>query len=165
VELSESPTTGLTARILLPPDLLADESTLPPTPPRPTSAAWPKKPAHERVDAPSIPATRTETPTPAPTQQARTPNGLVKRQSRRRTQAAASTPATPTPRTPDRPSAPTNDPNSERSPSQVRSMLSAFQQGHQRGQLAMSGVGSAAQPKPGEPDSVAPVREEEPGDH
>ena len=161
VDLSESPTTGLTARILLPPDLLADESTLPPPAPpspkpllpqRPVKKAEPvpsaPEPEPEPVEAPSIPATRTETPTPAPTQPARTPNGLVKRQSRRRTQQPASTaPAAPTPRAPDRPSpptTPTTGASGERTPSQVRSMLSAFQQGHQRGQLAMSGADAVA---------------------
>jgi signal transduction histidine kinase len=158
VDLSESPTTGLTARILLPPDVLADESTLPPPAPpspkpllpqRPVKQAEPvlstPTPAPEPVEVPSIPATRTETPAPAPTQQARTPNGLVKRQSRRRTQQAASTgPAAPTPRATDRPTTPTDGASGERTPSQVRSMLSAFQQGHQRGQLAMSGVDAVA---------------------
>ncbi len=161
VDLSESPTTGLTARILLPPDLLADESTLPPpAPPTPkpllARSAPPKTPeTPEPVEAPSIPASRTETPatpaqTPAATPQARTPNGLVKRQSRRRTQQM--TASAPAPRTSDHPTTPTNGTSSsERTPSQVRSMLSAFQQGHQRGQLAMSGV-----------DAVATGREEEP---
>ncbi|HEX4225899.1 MAG TPA: nitrate- and nitrite sensing domain-containing protein [Pseudonocardiaceae bacterium] len=157
VDLSESPTTGLTARILLPPELLADESTLPPAPtllPRPARKPIERAPQPEPVEAPSIPATRTETPTPAPTPQATTPNGLVKRQSRRRTQQAATpVPATPTPRTRDRQDTPTNGASSERTPTQVRSMLSAFQQGHQRGQLAMSGVDAA----------VATGREEEPG--
>jgi anti-sigma regulatory factor (Ser/Thr protein kinase) len=152
VDLSESPTTGLTARILLPPELLADESTLPPPAPRPASKPVEPAPEAEPVEAPAIPATRTETPAPAPTAQTTTPNGLVKRQSRRRTQQAATVPATPAPRTPDREHSPTNGVSSERTPSQVRSMLSAFQQGHQRGQLSMSGV-----------DAVA-GREEEPGD-
>jgi hypothetical protein len=44
----------------------------------------------------------------------------------------------------DRPNTPTTGETSERTPSQVRSMLSAFQQGHQRGQLAMSGVDAVA---------------------
>ncbi|HJP74411.1 MAG TPA: nitrate- and nitrite sensing domain-containing protein [Pseudonocardiaceae bacterium] len=169
VDLSESPTTGLTARILLPPDLLADESTMPPPAP-PTLKpllAQPARPEPAEIpEIPAIPATRTETPAtpaPVPTQaatpaaapaeaapQARTPNGLVKRQSRRRTQPATEPiPAAPAPRTADRP---TDGESSERTPSQVRSMLSAFQQGHQRGQLAMTGA-----------DAVA-GREEEPSD-
>jgi signal transduction histidine kinase len=172
VDLSESPTTGLTARILLPPELLADESTMPPPAP-PTLKPLLAQPKPESAEAPSIPATRTETPaTPAPApaqattteattaaapapaaQQARTPNGLVKRQSRRRTQQSATTvPAAPAPRTADRPTTPTDGASSERTPSQVRSMLAAFQQGHQRGQLAMNGA-----------DAVA-GREEEPSD-
>ena len=150
VDLSESPTTGLTARILLPPDLLADESTLPPPAPAPVAVAKPKpapKPAAP-VEPPSIPATRTEeTPAAAPPEPARTPNGLVKRQSRRRAQQeTARISATPAPRTADRPSTPTTGATGERTPTQVRSMLSAFQQGHQRGQLAA-------------------VREEESSDH
>ena len=152
VDLSESPTTGLTARILLPPELLADESTLPPpAPPAPRPLLAPeRRPAPEPAPAPAIPATRTETPSAAPAQptaQARTPNGLVKRQSRRRAQAEAATaavPAPPVPRTANRPSAPANQDSGERTPSQVRSMLSAFQQGHQRGQLAMNGADAVA---------------------
>ncbi|HEY4457912.1 MAG TPA: ATP-binding protein [Pseudonocardiaceae bacterium] len=156
VDLSESPTTGLTARILLPPELLADESTLPPPAPvtRPKATLAPKPverapepdPDPEPVEAPSIPATRTETAAPAaapalgPAEPARTPNGLVKRQSRRRAvEQSTPVPAAPAPRTA------TTGATGERTPTQVRSMLSAFQQGHQRGQLAA-------------------VREEEPSD-
>src|SRR5205807_2509500 len=85
VDLSESPTTGLTARILLPPELLADESTLPPPPPAPVAVATPApvakpapvavaKPEPEPVEPPSIPATRTETPAAAPPEPPPTPN-------------------------------------------------------------------------------------------
>ena len=153
VDLSESPTSGLTARILLPPDVLADESTLPPPVAKPRATLAPKPvrraPEPEPVEPPSIPATRTETPAApaapaaplAPAAEpARTPNGLVKRQSRRRAaQQTTPVPAAPAPRTP------TTGATGERTPTQVRSMLSAFQQGHQRGQLAA-------------------VREEEPSD-
>jgi signal transduction histidine kinase len=146
VDLSESPTTGLTARILLPADVLADESTLPPPLPvaKPKATLAPKParraPEPEPVEPPSIPATRTETPAAPAAEPARTPNGLVKRQSRRRAaQQTTPAPAAPAPRTP------TTGATGERTPTQVRSMLSAFQQGHQRGQLAA-------------------VREEEPSD-
>ena len=145
VDLSESPTTGLTARILLPPDLLADESTMPP-PAKPAPVAKPKAtlaprpveraPEPEPVETPSIPATRTETPAAAPAEPARTPNGLVKRQSRRRAaEVSAPLPAAPAPRAATSTTSTTGE-TGERTPTQVRSMLSAFQQGHQRGQLA-----------------------------
>ncbi|HEX3780041.1 MAG TPA: nitrate- and nitrite sensing domain-containing protein [Pseudonocardiaceae bacterium] len=222
VDLSESPVTGLTARLLLPTDLLAEEtpksmamvgataeretargngsvvSTGPTRSPRFTrddGSARDRPSANgrssgqdrgfsngrgragdaaERTESTSIPTARSSAPAPAPqtpaTPPARTPNGLVKRQSRRRIEAATATSVPPVPRPAARQNtgiSPTNtmnnaaDRGAERSPGQVRSMLSAFQQGHQRGQLAVSGVGNSA----GDAHPTEPAREEDTGDY
>jgi len=218
VDLSESPVTGLTARLLLPPDLIADDdsptTTTPATPAtRTTARKGAKQPVRaaamatngkamngkatngtgrsaegvsprQRAGKDTAATNGTSRTSPAPAAQAppaqiptarlasqppaappaRTPNGLVKRQSKRRMQdqTATMTPVPPPPRVTERPTTTdTKASSTERTPSQVRSMLSAFQQGHQRGQLAVSGVAKNA----GDAPPARSAREEETGEH
>jgi signal transduction histidine kinase len=97
-------------------------------------------------------------PTPAPTSATaagdRTRNGLVKRQPRHRGTTTTTRPA------PTAPSAPrhTAGETTERTPTDVGTMLSAFRRGHQRGELN----GRHAN---GDEPAPSHVVQEEPGDH
>jgi hypothetical protein len=89
----------------------------------------------------------------------RTRNGLVKRQSRHRGAATTRPPAAPPPPTSPRHTAGAESTNTDRSPTEVGSMLSAFRRGHQRGELNGRHSNGDA------PASSHVDYEEEPGDH
>jgi signal transduction histidine kinase len=146
VELTVSPVNGIVARLLLPEELLTTEDASPPVPPvvrkpAPVKAApapepiqWPKDdeepesvfvPRQEKTVSPPVPPE----PTPSPPAAAeRTRNGLIKRAPKRASGAAkpAVKAAEPRPES----AVSTLEP---RSPDDVRSMLSKFRSGHERG--------------------------------
>jgi len=155
VELTVSPVNGIVARLLLPEDLLATdvEPEAPPVaevapgpaaqehvlwpvtqgklPPEPVLVPsqdqpmpWVRTPAEP---APATSAVSAAAPTVEPQQPERTRNGLVKRAPKR--PAADAKPLLTRP-APPRPAPP---PAVLRSPEDVRSMLSTFRSGHQRG--------------------------------
>jgi signal transduction histidine kinase len=146
VDLHESPVTGITARVVLPPELLAE-------PPASTNGAtrtgkpqqarmadrapvtvapryrWPERDTEpDEGTEPEQASSPVAAPPVAPataTGPERTKNGLVKRQSRGQGGG-------PVPRT--APPAPARTGSQRnRTPSEVGSMLSAFQRGHERG--------------------------------
>jgi hypothetical protein len=86
----------------------------------------------------------------------RTRNGLVKRQPRHRGATTTRPPAASPPTTP-RHTAGAESTSTDRSPTEVGSMLSAFRRGHQRGELNGRHANGEA------PSHVD--HEEEPGDH
>jgi signal transduction histidine kinase len=173
VELTVSPVSGIVARLLLPPEILAEGK---PEAPRPAEIKWPsaepealtstgvgqlpavtEKPVPQRKAAPRpepapqpaqppapvrsrqerLAGTPAAQPRPEPAQPVarvpesragdaavqRTKNGLVKRNRNRSEESS-------------RPAAPTRPPTAveKRSPEEVRSMLSSFRTGHQRGE-------------------------------
>jgi signal transduction histidine kinase len=87
----------------------------------------------------------------------RTRNGLVKRQPRHRGAATTRPPAAPS--SAPRHTAGADATNTDRSPTEVGSMLSAFRRGHQRGELTGRHANGTA------PASSHVDNEEEPGDH
>jgi hypothetical protein len=89
----------------------------------------------------------------------RTRNGLVKRQPRHRGAATTRPPAAPSPPTAPRHTAGAEATSTDRSPTEVGSMLSAFRRGHQRGELNGRHANGEA------PASSHVDHEEEPGDH
>lgn len=96
----------------------ATEGPQPAVPPAAGSSLW-------QIPETATAATESDS---APTGMQRTKNGLVKRNKRARTAANGSDSA-PRALTPDQPSAPVV----ERTPAEIRSMLSSFRAGHQRG--------------------------------
>jgi signal transduction histidine kinase len=241
VDLGESPVSGITARMLLPAEIMADRPDAPgdkgkparqsparslgqpsrpdpvappvtapePEPatvvtrpvaepaPRPVSSArvdptpvhrWPTEqesvslldpPSPQPVTVAAIANSAPYDPTQATAQyhpmpayansgssavsaEERTRNGLVKRQPRHRGAATTRPPAAPSPPTTPRHTAGAESTNTDRSPAEVGSMLSAFRRGHQRGELN----GRHAN---GDAPAVVHVDhvdyEEEPGDH
>jgi signal transduction histidine kinase len=137
VWLHDSPLNGVTARIVLPANLLVTSEKPAATPPRTTVPAQPAM-GSRRMPAATGPITP-----PAPTATAvavvaqpdaglaTTRNGLVKRQPR---ENALRRPARPP--GPPAPSAPAGP---ERSPDEVRSMLNAFRSGVQRAEQRNNG--------------------------
>jgi signal transduction histidine kinase len=133
VELTVSPVSGIVARLLLPPDVLVDEKARqqlqPPQqvqPEVPAVAPAPQAPAPAPATRPTVkPTAEQDVPAHRSAGGERTRNGLVKRTKR----SEESRPAAP--------SRPPSAPSSslvERSPDEVRSMLSTFRSGHQRGE-------------------------------
>jgi signal transduction histidine kinase len=194
VDLGESPVSGITARMLLPAEILAERPdspsdrpnpgrppaqsarTIPSAASRPSTPPVAPKPVPRRT--PAVPAARVETPSthvwptddePAvpvqsvtvaaiansapydPTATERTRNGLVKRQPRHR----GTTTTRPTPVAPTAPRHTAGE-NTERTPSDVGTMLAAFRRGHQRGEH----IGRHANG-----DEPSHVVQEEPGEH
>jgi signal transduction histidine kinase len=213
VDLGESPVSGITARMLLPAEILAERPDSPsdrgdrpgkarppaqpartipsaatrpsapqPAPPAPRPAPLPAPrpmPRPVTQPTPAVPAARAETPpthvwptddepvavsqsqqtvTVAalansapydPTSTERTRNGLVKRQPRHR----GTTTTRPTPVAPTAPRHTAGE-STERTPTDVGSMLSSFRRGHQRGERVGRHTGGE------EPSHVA---QEEPG--
>ncbi|MDT7729319.1 MAG: hypothetical protein QOI21_5895 [Actinomycetota bacterium] len=129
VELTVSPVNGIVARLLLPEELLATEPVVRPAKPSPAPKAVPKPvpiilrepvPDPEPIRWPDV----DDEPAPAEPPVERTRNGLVKRTPKRSQGVARPTPA--------RPAAPRTTAE-VRSPEDVRSMLSNFRSGHERG--------------------------------
>jgi signal transduction histidine kinase len=89
----------------------------------------------------------------------RTRNGLVKRQPRHRGAATTRPSAAPSPPSTPRHTAGAESTSTDRSPTEVGSMLSAFRRGHQRGELNGRHANGDA------PASSHVDHEEEPGDH
>jgi hypothetical protein len=145
VELTVSPVNGIVARLLLPEELLTTDTSAP-VRPRPAPAPEPEPVAEPIrwpvVDEESVPVPRQEQsmlPRPAVSQAAvsppavsqaaeRTRNGLVKRVPKR-----SSGEVRPTPVRPPAPRTSTMSKADVRSPEEVRTMLSNFRSGHQRG--------------------------------
>jgi anti-sigma regulatory factor (Ser/Thr protein kinase) len=126
VELTVSPVNGIVARLLLPEELLATEPVVEQPKPSPVPKAAPiilrePVPEPEPIRWPDV----DDEPAPAAPPVERTRNGLVKRTPKRTQGVARPTPA--------RPAAPRTTTTEVRSPDEVRSMLSNFRSGHERG--------------------------------
>ncbi|HEX9334507.1 MAG TPA: hypothetical protein VF892_01430, partial [Pseudonocardiaceae bacterium] len=210
VDLGESPVSGITARMLLPAEIMADRPETPsdsdarrsrtpeqspaarsiaasqpepaytaprvapiepvPQQPQPVPTVRMDTPMHrwptddeslppEPVtvaalanSAPYHPATATANHQPGPASAERTRNGLVKRQPRHR---GATTTIRPAPTTPTQPRH-TADESTERTPTDVGTMLSAFRRGHKLGESNGRHAGG---------DEPSHVVQEEPGEH
>jgi len=107
----------------------------------------------------ATPAYANSGPSSASTTEERTRNGLVKRQPRHRGTATSRPLAAPSPPTSPRHTAGAESTSTDRSPTEVGSMLSAFRRGHQRGELNGRHANGDA------PTSSHVDHEEEPGDH
>lgn len=151
VRVGESPATGVTARVLLPAEILADPGAvrgLPPVPGAPPLVSDPGwgagppgvvaggqtagDPAGSESLASVVPAALVPAAGDVAAPAVRTRNGLTKRVPRHRATAS------PPPRPPVAPD-PLPDIHTERTPDDVRSMLSAFRGGHLRGEVAEFG--------------------------
>jgi anti-sigma regulatory factor (Ser/Thr protein kinase) len=173
VELGDSPVSGITARMLLPPELLTDAPDADPSRVVPEAGApalpagvsalaapvdaevdtvrlameelrWPTEQELESQAEPDAPAAVATLTEPAAAEDAeRTRNGLVKRQPRRGRSSLARYTVTD--------AAPRG-----RTPAEVGTMLTAFRTGHQRGEASARNLFAAAEP------AVSP--EEEPGE-
>jgi anti-sigma regulatory factor (Ser/Thr protein kinase) len=130
VELTVSPVNGIVARLLLPEELLATEPAPEPSKPSPKPKPVPKPtPIILREPVPELEPIRwpdeDDMPAPAAPPVERTRNGLVKRNPKRSSSVARPTPV--------RPAAPRTATAEVRSPDDVRTMLSNFRSGHERG--------------------------------